>query len=941
MSTRVRVAAGLSCVLLLWIVAGPSVPLDMTFLGVDRSVIAWGEEPTRPVSKQEGRGQWLDFGTPGLQADPDVQRMLQTKVSYRDHRTQTSWWSPLGPNFIVDGQIGVSGRAREVAGRVISVAVHPDPEKSRRIWLVGTAGGGIWRTENAGKTWKRAKIPGYPSSLAVGAIAFGSGDTVYAGTGDTSRQGLSGSGLLVSVKSGEEWEPFDVDLDNGDKSNSGAGRPWLLTAVTGIVKGPPGTSCGDDMDSGDSLWVAVATARGARKSGEDQTKLGLFYLAGCRERGEKPKFKAVFAGPPRPVSDLKKAPPPSPAPTPPPGDCVFVARSTPPSLVLAPEPLLVHRVCLPKARGAGFDIYSLVPANTIGFYAKLAAFEKNSSKLYLGFVRSSGVVLRKTDHAWDDQPPWVDISFDGAATPENPNDPVGYCNWDPASGTPKKDVCHHANVLSVSPTNPDIVFAGGVALWECRDCRPGGRQKWRDISYLTPPDRPGNFISPSDGIHVDQQAMAWSGDKRLGFHLIVVNDGGVWSAPDPSRTKDTDRVQWTNHSLGLEITQIYRGALDRRRPSVVLAGTQDTGTIRRHSGWPGRWLERWRWIQGGDGVGVVVSHKDPALHWATLHQSVLVDGQTRLAMWRTRDSGLSFQRADLGIERKTTNWVPPFVQCPYPQGDVLLYGDRSLWRVDEFFRIPTLRAFEASSPPTWRRNFRPEKEFDEQDRQINISAIAFAPDHDKTPARDACRTYAFADTTGIVRITKIGGGVVKPSDKVGHTTPWCEVGQATTWCEIGKKNQWPGRKVSALAFAMPTVLYATIASYNTHGSRGHVFRIEKGTDWNADWEDVTPPDTPGIDVPFQSLAIIPRKGAQEKPIVFAGSTLGVWLSPNDGAGWCRLPVDTHTPDVWVEDLKVHPKNDWVYAFTFGRGVFRLEDVGEAVSACRELLKPKP
>ena len=943
MSTRVRVAAGLSCLLV---------------LGV---VLAWGEEPPVPRSKQEGRGRWLNFGRPELQADLRVfAETLQRNLSLR--KDDTPWWSPLGPGFIVDGQIGVSGRAREVAGRVISIAVHP--EKSRHVWLVGTAGGGIWRTKDGGKTWAPAKMPCAPSSAAkepcapsspaVGAIAFGSGDTVYAGTGDTSEQGLSGSGLLVSVNSGQEWRRFDVDLHNGydPQPGRGSGEAWLLTAVTGIVVRRNDANC-KDLVSGDSIWVAVSRARGDTiKPEEDTTKLGLFYLAdqeGCRKPDVRPVFKPVFPQAPRPVSDLRRCPPSSQAPVPPPVDCVFVARPSTPD----EDPFLLHRVWL--TRDGRLECVSLAPSqypNTVAQHLKLAPFEGEGRTLYLGFLESTNVALLRTDNAWGNGQPWKEISFHKAATASNPAAYafLGYCNWDPASGTPQKSVCHHANVLSVSREDPDVVFAGGVALWECRDCRHKGKQEWRDISYLTPPGRPDNFISPSNGIHVDQQAMAWAGDKQRGYRLVVANDGGVWSAPDPSRVKWTDRVQWANHSLGLEITQIYRGALDRRRPSVVFAGTQDTGTIRRHSGWPGRWLERWRWIQGGDGVGVVVSHKDPALHWATLHQSVLIDEvdgrRTRLAMWRTRDAGLSFQRADLGLERQTNQWVPPFVQCPNPEGDVLLYGDRSLWRVDQLFRIPTLRAFEGSSPPTWQRNYRPAGGSDE------ITAIAFAPD---TPSGKPCQAYAFADTTGTIRITHSGGGVVRPSVGTDQTTPWCYEGKETPWCRIGQTNQWSGRTVSALAFETPTVntptvLYAAIADYNKAESVGHVFRIEQeanGTGWKSDWQDVTPL---GLDVPFKSLAIVPAKGARTEPTVFAGTTLGVWMSSNVWTSpkwsrnphdpWCRLALDANTSDVSVEDLRVHPKTGWVYAFTFGRGVFRLEDVDEAVSDCRERLNGK-
>jgi hypothetical protein len=896
------VAIGWPWRILLIAVLFVSPPLVAWFLGSPPAAEGIDPVPKKApppsTSKQTGRGRWVNYGDPGSLSDDEVRRQAVRSLSLpRD--TGKQWWRSLGPKFVVDGQIGVSGRSREVAGRVISLAVHRDPKK-QGTWLAGAAAGGIWRTQDAGKTWKQAQMPGYPTSLAVGAIAFGSDETVYAGTGDTSPQGLSGSGLLFSTDGGMSWTPFPSNLNDEGQSKK---RPWLWTAVTGIVVGPKGRHC-RGMISVDSLWVAVAEAgghdRAKPKSGVDEDNFGLFYLPGCLQFDARPEFIRVFTG--DAVSDLKTAPLPAPGAFPPErpleADCVFAVRPD-------AQGLQVDRVC-PHKHWAKDPIRTSIGPRLGGMLsAKVAAAPSNGATLYLGIEdQEDNVYLLRTDQAWNDGSiAWDTVAFDSVATSSDTNIVVGYCSWDPSSATPKKNACHHTNVLSVSPKDPNTLYAGSVALWECRGCKPGQQPTWTDMSYLTPP-RSRQMISPRHGIHQDQMAMVWSGDESQGYRLVVSNDGGVWSTLDANRSKTKDRVYWSNHSFGLEISQIFRGALDRRRPEVVFAGTQDTGTIRRYMGWPGRFLERWRWIQGGDGVGVVVSHHDPALHWATLHESVLVDEilgrRTRLAMWRTRDAGLTFQRADLGLERMTNRWVPPFVQCPNPDRDVLLYGDQTLWRVEDFFKIPTLRAFEASSPPTWHRNY------PASDHPLEITAVAFAPDEPNTPAKAACQRYVFA---------------ANPDSQVLRTES-----DGGSWTPVGKQKNWPDRTVSALAFATRDVLYAAIETYGGP----HVVRIDLGTE--TDWRDVTPRDSDGkrVDLPFKSLAVVPPG----EHVVLAGSTAGVWMSPNKGEDWCRLPMDKKTPDVWVEDLKVHPKTKGVYAFTFGRGVFRLDDVEEAASACQ-------
>jgi hypothetical protein len=145
--------------------------------------------------------------------------------------------------------------------------------------------------------------------------------------------------------------------------------------------------------------------------------------------------------------------------------------------------------------------------------AKLAASPSDGATLYLGIEdQKDNVFLLRTDHAWNDPPiSWDTISFDSVGTSSSRGTFAGYCSWDPSSATPKKNVCHHANVLSVSPADPNIFYAGSVALWECRDCKPHVQPTWTDISYLTPP-RSKELISPHHGIHVDQQAMVWTRD---------------------------------------------------------------------------------------------------------------------------------------------------------------------------------------------------------------------------------------------------------------------------------------------------------------------------------------------------------------------------------------------------------------------------------------------
>lgn len=891
-------------------------------------------------------------------------------------------WSSLGPTTIVDGQIGLSGRSREVAGRVTVLAVRPG--HANRFWLAGTAAGGIWRTADGGGTWQAGTLPRPPDGrfdpvfLSVGALAFSPGGCLaYAGTGDatglTFRYG--GSGLLRSADSGDlgrHWKRLNVKLrypiDDKGKESDEMPFEWSGVAVSGILTA--GEPCGSKPDSSHAIWLATRpTMETFEVPGDplaiagqmDQNWFGVFHGEADPRRDElvlRPAgtYGSVWRAA---VTDLKADPTAA--------HCIYAGVAYNRGFAL-PGAGAVYRSpsCTKGIKNDPLTKWQSLHTSPTGpryvRTVKIAIADRCVGYASYSFgpdnVKYDPPQLYRTDTLSDGCqtcPPgscgWTPLDFDPAT--QQPG--AHYCNWNPASPYPIDNaMCLHANVLSVHPSDPNTLLAGGIALWKCHDCRTNGIRLWTDISYLTPQVRPPSSLldllpwrrhtwqwgSPRYGIHVDQQALEWAGGERL----VVGNDGGVWS----SRWSDPGtQPVWDTHNFGLAIAQVHRGVVDPRTTRFVFAGAQDLGTIRREG-------PRWRWLQGGDGVGILVSHKYPELHWATAHQSVLVRNAAgegnRFALWRTRDAGLTFQRADLGLDSAGSEWVPPLVQCPNAKRDVLLFGSRSLWRVEGFFTIPSTREYESASPPAWGRNYEPEDEH-------TVTAVAFASDPDDFEAGDSCQTYAFAyarnkypEKSGVY-YTRVGGGLVKDN-----------------WHQLGPLDLTL-RRISALAFgseppavgaAKPqTMLYLALSTYRHVKTKpaasrcvGYICkRPLKGPP--STWEDITPkgwtesefkqsprPLLPSqlIDQPFHALAVVPESKDGRRPqLIFAGSDFGVWMTYNDGTSWCHLPVDDDTPHPPVMDLKVHSPTNEVYAFTFGRGVFRLGDVKEAWSACAEKL----
>jgi len=95
-------------------------------------------------------------------------------------------------------------------GRVADIAGIPSPSKT---FFVATAGGGIWKTTNAGVTF-RPVFDNYPV-VSMGALAIAPSDTmqVWAGTGEqNSRNTIEpGGGIYKSTDGGLTWKLMGLE----------------------------------------------------------------------------------------------------------------------------------------------------------------------------------------------------------------------------------------------------------------------------------------------------------------------------------------------------------------------------------------------------------------------------------------------------------------------------------------------------------------------------------------------------------------------------------------------------------------------------------------------------------------------------------------------------------------------------------------------------------
>ncbi|MEN9950969.1 MAG: hypothetical protein RLY85_1721, partial [Bacteroidota bacterium] len=77
------------------------------------------------------------------------------------------------------------------------------------VYYMGITGGGVWKTEDAGQSWKNIS-DGYFKTGSVGAVAVAPSDpnVVYAGMGEHAPRGVMtsyGDGVYRSTDAGKTW----------------------------------------------------------------------------------------------------------------------------------------------------------------------------------------------------------------------------------------------------------------------------------------------------------------------------------------------------------------------------------------------------------------------------------------------------------------------------------------------------------------------------------------------------------------------------------------------------------------------------------------------------------------------------------------------------------------------------------------------------------------
>ena len=154
-----------------------------------------------------------------------------------------------------------------MSGRIADIAIHP---KNENIWYIAVGSGGVWKTENAGTTWK--SLFDNEVSYSIGCLSLDpqNPEIIWVGTGENvgGRHVGYGDGIYKSEDGGNSWKNMGLKksehlskiIIHPTNSNimwvASQGPLWTSGGERGIYKSTDGGNSWK-RTLGDDLWVGA------------------------------------------------------------------------------------------------------------------------------------------------------------------------------------------------------------------------------------------------------------------------------------------------------------------------------------------------------------------------------------------------------------------------------------------------------------------------------------------------------------------------------------------------------------------------------------------------------------------------------------------------------------------------------------------------------------
>ena len=479
-----------------------------------------------------------------------------------------------------------------------------------------------------------------------------------------------------------------------------------------------------------------------------------------------------------------------------------------------------------------------------------------------------------------------------------------------ATGLPPKPWGRVA--VTIAPSNPDVIYVliesphsalyyskDGGKTWEERD--RSNWMVWRpfyfanlivdpknenkiykpDLTLIMSEDGGKSFSGVGSGAHGDFHDVWVDPDNT--DHLIAGDDGGVWYSYDSANT------WWKANNL--PISQFYHVSADMADPYQVYGGLQDNSSWVGDSQYPGGITNgRWENLFGGDGFWAFSDTGDPNYAYAEAQ-----GGEIGRINRHTLEKRRIKPEPGYGDPKLRFNWNTPIHMSPNEKGTIYI-GAQYLFRSRDHGQ-----SWEKISPDLTTND--PEKQKQEESGGVtvdNSSAETHTTIYSVSESPKDGNTIWVGTDDGNVQLTRDGG---KTWTNVVRNVPSLPKSSWVSWVEASVHD--------------PATAYATFDRHTFGDMTPYIF---KTTDYGKTW---TPIVASGSGV--VGYAHVVKEDTVVPDLLFAGTELGLWVSPDGGKHWAQYKGHQF-PCVAVRDIVVHPRTSDLVVATHGRGIWIIDDI---------------
>ncbi|MDW3193053.1 MAG: T9SS type A sorting domain-containing protein [Cytophagales bacterium] len=531
-------------------------------------------------------------------------------------RTEAVTWDEKGPG--------------NVSGRTPGIWIDPS-DASINTWVLGSAGGGIWRTTDGGATWSNRtnNLPNLRISLLAGSSA--NNDVIYAGTGRrfNAFNPSTGNGILKSTDGGQTWSVLESTLNDSKFAN-----------ITGIA-----------VNQTNENELVASTTTDTNSGG-----FGSFIL------------KSVDGG----AS----------------WDQVFLSGSRIQQIIAAPDNFniqfaSINSVQIIKSIDAGENWDTVFRQDSIHnedqdfLRVEMAMAPTNNNRLYLAMEIDENDNPESELYMTGDQgASWSRVIGQGTAN--------NFGNWLDRQGW-------YDNTIAVHPYIDTCVFVAGVSGILEITLADALNDSLRSGTLDVLIDANGQYNIEgvrqvgSKGVHVDHHHLTLLpiNEATQEYYIFNGNDGGMALSKDQGETF-TQTGAWVNFRTGGNFGTFsgynsveFYGVDKKNGEDRYVAGSQDNGSW--VSGVDPGINSNWRLAPSGDGFFAA---------WHYTNPNLIIESAQNNAIWKSTDEGQSWDFINLpseggpfATEVENSKQDPDLVFMASPQGLVRSQDFGDNWEI--------------------------------------------------------------------------------------------------------------------------------------------------------------------------------------------------------------------------------------------------------------------